>query len=110
MQLMFANPEDRFSRIAAHMSYISVYIIVSLLKIIIIKNQINIRDVRLIRYTIYLVAALLMMGLYEVTVLRDETAEVHLNGGHHIQNFHLGRFFVGYTCIVENHVLWPART
>ena len=35
--------------------------------------------------------------------IRVETAEVYLNGDNHIQNFHLGRYIVGYT--FGNHVL-----
>ena len=31
-------------------------------------------------------------------------AKVHLKGDNHIQNFHLGRYIIGY--MVRNHVLW----
>ena len=35
--------------------------------------------------------------------IQDQTAKVHYNGDNHIQNFHLGRYVVGYT--FGNHVL-----
>ena len=36
--------------------------------------------------------------------IQEETAEVHLNWDNHIQNFHMGRYIIGYT--VGKHVLW----
>ena len=39
------------------------------------------------------------VGLYassKASIL-EETTEVHLNGDNHVQNFHLGRYIVGYT-------------